>query len=270
MDADTLRKLQLTELDILRDVHALCKEHKLSYYLIGGTLLGSVRHGGFIPWDDDLDITMPRQDYERFIALCARGALGADYYLHHYSTDPTYWLAFAKIRKNNTLFDETSIRSLACHKGIFIDVFPLDYAKRVRGLWYHLKPRILRTFLILISLRRFGYQRVHFAYHTLFVLTKPLSIRTLNAARDKLARACKRGEYFVGYASNYHYTSQTMPVDAYQPASTVAFEGTLFPGPHDPHKVLASIFGDYMRLPPPEERINHNAMRVVFDTRAET
>ena len=269
MDSGTLRKLQLTELGILRDVHAMCREHGLTFYLIGGTLLGGVRHGGFIPWDDDLDIAMPRPDYERFIALCARGALGQGYYLHHYSTDPDYWLPFAKIRKNNTLFDEKYIHGLTCHKGIYIDVFPLDYAKSVRGLWYHLKPRILRTFVILIGLRRFGYQRVHFAYRTLYLLTKPLSIRTLSTLRDKLARACGHGKYFIGYASNHHYTRQTLPVEYYEPAATVTFEGYAFPAPRDPHRVLSTIFGDYMRVPPPEERVNHSATRVVFDMRAE-
>ena len=93
-----LRKLQLTQLEILTEVVRICHSNKLRYYLIGGTLLGAIRHKGFIPWDDDLDIAMPRKDFVKFISIC-RTELNSRYFLHYYTTDFNYYLPFAKVRK---------------------------------------------------------------------------------------------------------------------------------------------------------------------------
>src|SRR5690554_4415622 len=125
MDQKTLKKLHNVQIEILNQIVKICNQNKLTYFLIGGTLLGAIRHKGFIPWDDDLDIAMPRKDYEKFLELC-QGYLGDEYYLHCSKTDPKYWLPFAKVRKNNTIFEEKSIQTINSHKGIYVDIFPLD------------------------------------------------------------------------------------------------------------------------------------------------
>jgi len=129
MNANQLKRLQNIEYEILQEIVRICEKNNLSYFLIGGTLLGAVRHKGFIPWDDDLDIAIPRKDYEKFLKIC-QTQLNSDYFLHCNKTDPDYWLPFAKVRKKNTLFDEKSITSIETHKGIYNDVFPLDNAKK--------------------------------------------------------------------------------------------------------------------------------------------
>lgn len=105
MDRKTLRKVQLTQLEILKEVDRICTKHGIKYWLSGGTQLGAVRHNGFIPWDDDLDIDMMREDFNRFLKI-ARTELQESYYLQDWFTEKAYGLPFAKIRKNNTLFVE--------------------------------------------------------------------------------------------------------------------------------------------------------------------
>ena len=139
MDNQTLSELHKVETEILEVVDSICKENGITYYFTGGTLLGAVRHKGFIPWDDDIDIVMPRADFQKFIEICNQGALGDNYFLHHISTDDNFYLIYAKIKKNNTFFDEEIVKSVDCHKGIFIDIFPLDYINADNKLLFKIK-----------------------------------------------------------------------------------------------------------------------------------
>ena len=104
-DKETLDKLHQVELEILDDFVSVCEKNKLRYFLTGGSMLGAVRHSGFIPWDDDIDIGMPREDYDKFIKLGSE-ALGDKYTLECFELNDNYHLPFAKIVKNNTIFDE--------------------------------------------------------------------------------------------------------------------------------------------------------------------
>ena len=122
-DKETLDKLHQVELEILDDFVSVCEKHKLRYFLTGGTMLGAIRHKGFIPWDDDIDIGMPREDYDKFIKIGSE-ALGNKYTLDCFELNKKYYLPFAKIKKNNTIFDEGLDDKN--HKGIFIDIIPFE------------------------------------------------------------------------------------------------------------------------------------------------
>ncbi len=122
---DVLRKIQLVQLEILLEFDRICKENNLPYQLFFGTLLGAIRHKGFIPRDDDVDVCMLRGDYNRFLQLC-EDQLNKDYFLQTYKTDKEYIHSFARIRKNNTLALQRIYSKIAMHHGIFIDNFPLD------------------------------------------------------------------------------------------------------------------------------------------------
>lgn len=266
MDETVLRKLQLTELEILKKLHKLCEENGLTYYLVGGTLLGSVRHNGFIPWDDDLDIALPRNDYNKFIKLCLKGALGKDYFLHNSDTDPEYWLPFAKVKKNNTLFVEEPCRDLDCHKGIFVDVFPLDYCPKDKGIIYESRAKIIKKISQIILVRKLSKPLSGFWTTLMFYITKPLTIKQLSKIHDFLCSRYNDGPYIVNYGSNYKYTKQTMPKEYYEPAKQLQFEDGIFYVPNQYIKYLEHLFKDWEKLPPKDEQRNHNPSTIVFDT----
>ena len=128
MNKETQRKLWDTQLELTDFLHNFCQKHHLKYYLAFGSLLGAVRHNGFIPWDDDMDVWMPRKDYEIFCKHFPKD--NADYFLQTTKTDKHYGRMFAKIRKNNTIFLEDVDKHVEKrHHGVFLDVFPLDNSK---------------------------------------------------------------------------------------------------------------------------------------------
>ena len=120
-----LNELKRIELEMLKTFIKICKKHNFMYFLVGGTCLGSVRHGGFIPWDDDIDVGMPRSDYNKFIKIASE-ELPGNMFLQTFFTDEQYPCAFAKIRNNDTTFIEKGLRKSNINHGIYIDIFPLD------------------------------------------------------------------------------------------------------------------------------------------------
>lgn len=120
-----LRRLQLTQLEILSLVDKICRENGIPYSLYAGTLLGAVRHKGFIPWDDDLDICMSRENYERFVQLWP-GVAHEGYIMQNKENTPAFTQSFTKIRKDHTTFLQDESEAGAYHTGIFIDIFPID------------------------------------------------------------------------------------------------------------------------------------------------
>lgn len=274
---DYLRELQLTELEILNEIHRICTENNLTYFLVGGTLLGAVRHKGFIPWDDDLDVAMPRNDYNRFLKICET-ELNGKYYLHSISTDEEYWLPFSKIRKKNTLFDEANISHLDVPKGIYVDVFPLDDEFKENSLEKKLRTKLLKSLnSIIVNKKRF-YANKKKTFKTVIrnivtFLFSPFSIKKIQSFQIRLMSKNnnKGGKYYANYGSNYDPIKQTMPKSVYEPARLIEFEKNLYSAPNDYEYMLKRIYGDkYMQLPPEEKRVTHKPVRISFNTKEES
>jgi lipopolysaccharide cholinephosphotransferase len=268
-ESTVLRRLQLTELEILKEVVRICKENMLQYFLIGGTLLGAVRHRGFIPWDDDIDIAMPRDDYERFLTLC-KEQLDSKYYVHSSDTDPSYWLPFAKVRKHNTVFDEVGVAHRNVPKGIYVDIFPLDCADRQTSLPQTIQAKVVRYLTTLIlyrtglrSSRGIGWKR-----HLLLSVSSVFSIHSLSKFQQRIMSWNRNDDapYYASLGSHYDSFKQGILKDIYLPATEVEFEGELFNAPRDWDYVLKRIYNDYMGLPPEDNRVTHKPVRIIFDT----
>ncbi|MBC1501141.1 LicD family protein [Listeria weihenstephanensis] len=270
LSIDVLEQLKRIEVSILLDVVELCEKHALSYFLTGGTLLGAMRHKGFIPWDDDIDIAMPRNDFEMFQEI-AKKELPKSLFLHYGTTDTEYYLPIIKIKKNDTVFEEESISPNIKHKGIFIDIFPLDNAKSNTGFLFHMKGRILKqmrsllflkvnekTTLYAISIWKKALLKLIRVVPTKVffqILTNYMQSETDNNAR-----------YYVNYASKYGYQKQTMLKIIYEPIGVTEFEGHTFQIPGETDYFLGRIYGqNYMDLPPVEKRITHKPKRVQLE-----
>lgn len=120
-----LKKLQAVELEAVKEIARICDAENISWFLVGGSVLGAVRHSGFIPWDDDADVGMLRGDYERFISVCPK-YLSDRYFLQTLDTDRGYHLGYAKIRVNGTLYVQENVAHRDMHHGVFVDVYPID------------------------------------------------------------------------------------------------------------------------------------------------
>lgn len=267
MNSNVLLRLQNQQLEIAKKVISICEKNSLQYFLIGGTLLGAVRHGGFIPWDDDFDIGMPRKDYDEFLKI-AQIELGNDHYLHAYETDPQYWLPFAKVRKNGTFFNEKSIVPITSHKGIFIDIFPFDNVISPTNKILPLLSKIIGTLSVLIYRKRGLDLEVEPSIRQKFFLflTKPISIKILACFQQKLMTLYnnRKTEYWVNWGSYYGYKKEIMPKEKFFPLTQLSFGDAMFKVPNDYDYVLTKIFGDYMVPPPVEKRVGLHAVEIKF------
>ncbi len=252
--------MQLTELEILEEFDRLCKLGGLRYYIIAGTLLGAVRHKGFIPWDDDIDVAMPRKDFERLAAVC-REHLSPDYTLQCSTGEKNYPFFYHKLRKNGTFVEEISLKRVEMHKGIFIDIFPLDgcpasdwggmlFFKWVQQLTCAVMAQVNPDFVC-------GYRKKYMrALHTLlrrlprgvlFALWQ-LTVRTVGIfCWKKLCTVCGR----------HGYPAESYLADWYRETVFLEFEGRMLPAPIGWDAMLTNLYGDYMTPPPEEERQGH-------------
>lgn len=136
---DQLIKIQQIELSILNEFSKICQKHNLTYFLVGGSCLGMIRHKGFIPWDDDIDLGMPRKDYQKFCEI-AKAELPDDLVLQNFDTEPQCGLVFGKIRKKGTILSENYSYHINMNQGVWIDIFPYDFVsnnKWIRKIDYY-------------------------------------------------------------------------------------------------------------------------------------
>lgn len=267
MNDGILKKLQMAELDIFKEVVRICEKNELTYYLIGGTLLGAIRHKGFIPWDDDLDIAMPREDYEKFLNI-SKSEMKVGYWVHFIDSDPNYWLPFAKVKKRETIFEEINSKNIEADKGIFIDVFPLDNARMGKSIFQTIQAKTCKKMSTIILRKRGFYKsKPKLKSKILLGILKNKTVFEISNRQQKLMSMCKDKDtkYFVNLGSNYNYVKQTIPKDKYYPPVKVEFEGDFYNAPNDWDYVLKRIYGDYMKLPPKDKRVTHNPVRIKFE-----
>lgn len=260
-------ELKRIELDLLKTIHRFCEENGIRYSLFAGSLIGAVRHRGFIPWDDDIDVLMPRPDYERFCrSFSAPGAS-----VHTFWNDPGYFYPFAKVYDDRTLLVED--RDPKGRSAVCVDVFPIDGLADPKTA----PRRILRVkarCLAALSLRRAPplFRRRTWRRQLAVWLGSPLRLVPLGI-RKRIAKAYLRrftealtaapfdSAPFAGGLSWGYGMSEVMPRSVFERTEPVPFEGGSFRAIVERDAYLSSVYGDYMTPPPPEKRVTHHDFR---------
>jgi len=269
MQKDTLRKLQLAELQSLVDFHEFCAQHGLQYYLIGGALLGAIRYQRFIPWDDDIDVAMPREDYERIQELWkTEGAEG--YFLQSGKTDERFSRCILKIRKNGTHLTERSIRDIPMHDGIYIDIFPIDYLDSVCYPRVALRAKVIRRLMSLRAIKN-GYENGRYTYIKRLIKSALALIKN-ELIDDCIEKLCRKENHLskkmaILFLHNYSWKHQLHQATTFGKNGLCSFEGHTFSAPENPDAFLKTVFGpDYMQEPAADKQIPpHQYVSVVFE-----
>jgi len=149
MNDTCIKEFRHIQIDMLKQFISICNDNQLRYYLLGGSCLGAVRHAGFIPWDDDIDVGMPREDFERFSAI-AKEQLPEHLFFQTNTSDPEYINVFAKLRNSNTTYIETSAKNLNINHGVYIDIFPLDGISN-NHFYHKIDKATVRFYNVIIS-----------------------------------------------------------------------------------------------------------------------
>lgn len=257
-----LRDAQILMASILKDVANICDKHGIKYFLDAGTLIGAVRHKGFIPWDDDIDIGMLREDYKKFLNII-KDELPEHLFLQTYESDPGYdiYQVPCKIRQNGTLFIEEKIaENKNMHNGLFIDILPYDSLPKKRWV-YNIQRRIssfvLRSFIRLrekperLTLKN---MITHFIYR---IVVDIFPIKRRQKLFDFLIKWNDPNSEYMGYGVDTAWSQYIYRKEDFYDLIKVEFEGEFFNVPKNYDVILTQLYGDYMTLPKEEDRVWH-------------
>lgn len=264
---EKLKAVQSKGIEMLTQVIEICDKHSITYFVVGGSCLGAVRHGGFIPWDDDIDVAMPRQDYDNFLRV-AQLELPDKFFLQWSATEYDYRNDFAKIRNSETTFIESSCKKLKINHGIYIDIFPIDgmptkffdklmlnIHKRIARIYLgkdyvipSKKKKLLRKIAVLISSVLCGFQ-------------KPSKVLL------KLEKHYKKFEYensnLVVCHGGVWGKREIHPRNQFGKGRIANFNGVNIVVPENTDEYLTGQYGDWHKLPPEEKRIPHHYCDVI-------
>lgn len=261
-----LRSLQLVQLEMLKIVHDICVKNNIRYSLYAGTLLGAVRHKGFIPWDDDLDICMSRDDYNRFIALWP-SEKPEGYILQNKENSPGFTQSFTKIRKDHTTFLQSNEERGKYHVGIFIDIFPIDRIpdgklNRIFFLWNCLRYQLyMRGF---VPPKGNLVEKI-VATILLKCVSEGKRYKECNLLLNRITRFNKNSNFSTVAIETFQSMRQPLPSSLMEQFVYLPFESGEYMCSKEWDAFLQKKYDDYMVLPPENERVwKHHPLIVDF------
>lgn len=274
MEYTELQKLHDLELEIAAEIKRICEKHRIRYFMIAGTLLGAVRHQGFIPWDEDMDFGMLRADFDRFVETCENELDREKFFLQTEETDPGYTYAFAKIRLNGTRIVEGLSRDAAAHQGIFVDIFPFDNVPDNRLLRkLHERERYVWKNMLAVKLGYHNGQKRAKSLQKL--LGRTAAVLPVGFIRKQKERAFTRyngrkTQMVVTAEGSYRYYREMIPYRYTQKLCRMPFADTEFFTFAAYDAYLKDMYGDYMQMPSEEQRNKHAVLEVDFGQYAES
>lgn len=267
-----LKNVQELELDLANRFTQYCHTNRFRYYMIGGTFLGAVRHGGFIPWDDDMDFGMPRKDYELFKSLLINKKRVDGFELEYYSLDPKYKYPFIKIVDRSIILEirnGTEKQVVPC----WIDIFPLDYIpkNKLKRKAQILKLLFIRSLISMCNINKINFKKKNRPLYESFLMkigssfdfNRILNLTKLYQMYDKqlLKYKEKDGDLWINIMGSYK-AKEIFNKDVFGTGKKYKFDNSEFIGPSKAKDYLSKLYGDFMKLPPKNKR-NHHHSRVL-------
>lgn len=259
---DNLSQIKKIELDILRFMKNVCEENNLTYFLSVGTLLGAIRHKGFIPWDDDIDVSMPRKDYKKFIEIMKKDYQESDYEMITDFNNKEYYQPFGKLINKKTLVKQGNAK-YDC--GVWIDVFIIDglgdSRKEANSTLRNIK--FIKKIINMINKPEINNENFLIQKLILFCrfIIRLLGKKLPNKIMDQYAskRDFYSSKWIGSVVCGSYGNREIIEQENFMQSIDVEFEGELFKAPIGYHKYLSSLYGEYMKLPPKEQQVSHHS-----------
>lgn len=254
-----MTELQKKQFEILQYFVGICNELNLTYYMVCGSALGAVKYNGFIPWDDDVDVALPREDYWTFVENAQR-MLPEHIFVQTYKTDKNFPQIFCKLRDSNTTFIEESAKNLEINHGIFIDVFPLDgYPdNRFRQLLFEVKKRIYQSELLSVyEFERTGKSKLLKRLYDIAGVPKRTA-RIVEKYEKMICRYSIDNSKVICNHGNWQGRLEYAPKDQYSYGIEIEFEKMNVRVPTEYDAYLRQKYGDYTKELPLEEQKGHH------------
>ncbi len=279
LSEEQLRKLQLEQLEIMKEVDKICRKNKIPYYITGGTMLGAIRHKGFIPWDDDIDVSMLRKDYEKFCEVCENDLDKTRFFLQTWDTDKYYPYQYGRVRRNDTLYIRPGHENSKHHNGINIDLFPVDNVPEnyMLCIIYKMGCELFRKMLYSpVGAVRSTSLVQKIVYKCLSCVGKDKTKSLFNSWINFFSKFPSSRVDAVGFAyrlsnadkkklgkENYYEMYHGMKREKVTDLTEYSFEGVKFYGVRDYDYYLRTLYGDYMILPPVEKRTGEHKASII-------
>ena len=268
-----LREAQLLELELLKKFREICDAEGMHYYLLGGTVIGAVRHGGFIPWDDDIDVGLLREDYDRFISVATK-YLSPEQKILHYSLDKNYPDYTMKL-VNSKVYYLTQRENTTVKQNIWIDIFPIDGTPDSKyQTWIHFRRLdLIRLSLAFHYIKDVRIDKDRATWKKAWV-AKTIPIGRLIDPNKQKRRLDKEFRKYMVSKSNYignymgaYHEREFFPISYFAEGRKILFEGEEFYAPKEFEKYLTHQYGDYMKLPPESSRVpKHYVLDIVRES----
>lgn len=253
-----LKKIQL---DLLKTFACYCEENNLTYYLAYGTLIGAVRHKGYIPWDDDIDVMMPRNDYEKLISCFNIDNIRSDVAVVSHEIDYDYYLPFAKLINTNTVIKEDI--NIDYELGVYIDVFPIEnLGNDKRRAAKIIRRAFCYNELLTIKYIKYRKERAFYKNALIFLgktALKPISKNMIIYKLNKMGTQTNDTRYTKYVGVTTVLDNALMESASFEEITIADFEGLRCCIPAKYNDILEKQYGDYMKLPPIEQQISHHA-----------
>lgn len=265
-DELTLKKIHAVLMIIAKEIKRICEKNNIHYFMLAGTQLGAVRHKGFIPWDDDMDLGMLRDDYDKFLEVCKTDLDHEHFLVQNFDTEPGFGKFYTRIILKNTSLTYDYIKNVNTTKGFFVDVFPYENTPKSKIL--QKKQCMIMSFALRIVKEKTGYAykcrtlggKIQILFKDFFTLdfVKNLYIKEMKRYNNKPTELINSANAGYGYFNEILKKKWVMNVEQMQ------FEDITLPGIKDYDEYLTSLYGDYMKIPDEDDRVTHEFNEIDF------